>query len=67
MSVRATLYGRLDCMASAVANVVEVVAVVVPVVVVPVIVIVIVTAAIVEVVGNFDHVDVAHPDSVLSV
>jgi hypothetical protein len=56
-------------MASAVANVVEVVAVVVPVVVVPVIVIVIVivTAAIVEVVGNFDHVDVAHPDSVLSV
>ena len=66
MSVRATLYGRLDCMASAVANVVDVVAVVVPVVVVPVIVIVIVivTAAIV---GKFDHVDVARPDSVLSV
>lgn len=61
MSVRATLYGRLDCMASAVANVVDVVAVVVPVIV---IVIVIVTAAIV---GKFDHVDVARPDSVLSV
>jgi hypothetical protein len=61
MSVRATLYDRLVCMASAVANVVDVVAVVVPVIV---IVIVIVTAA---KVGKFDHVDVARPDSVLSV